>query len=96
MAIYKLAGEADYDLEGILEYTYDNFGKNKMIQYRNDLKTTMQTLAEFPHMGVKMEGFSMNLRKHEHQSHLIIYQPTEHGVYIVRILGDEMDIEEHF
>ncbi|NGZ10164.1 MAG: hypothetical protein CV088_12385 [Nitrospira sp. LK70] len=35
------------------------------------------------------------MRRWEYRSHIIFYMPTEHGIWIVRVLHQRMDVRRH-
>ena len=60
------------------------------------LEKCFQTLAENPGFGRSAEQFAPDLRRFEHQSHIVFYIPEDWGALIVRVLHKKMDVPRHF
>ena len=95
MAAYSLSEKAVSDLDGIYEYTILNFGLEQARAYLLGLHERFQILADTPGIGRSATQLAPNLRRHEYQSHIIFYNPTETGVLIVRVLHTRMDAKRH-
>jgi len=96
MPSYHLSNAAADDLAGIAAFTIERFGTEQARRYRDQFETCFQTLAENPKLGRDAEEVSEGLRRFEHQSHVIFYQPGDAGILIVRILHQSMDVPRHF
>lgn len=48
---YLLSKRADKDIEKILEYSYQNFGINQALKYKNRLIEGLKLLAQNPKLG---------------------------------------------
>lgn len=83
------------DLEAIAEYTIERFGIEQARVYRDELRTCFEGLAGNPKLGRRAEQFGPGLRRFEHRSHIIFYQPGDAGVLIVRVLHYRMDVTRH-
>jgi toxin ParE1/3/4 len=91
MVAYSLSSKAAADLDGIYEYTILNFGLKKAQTYLLELHECLQVLAKNPKLGRSAEQLAPELRRYEHQSHVIFYVPKREGVLIVRVLHESMD-----
>lgn len=96
MAEFRLSARADADLGEIADYTIEAFGIDQARNYRDGLLACFQSLAENPRIGRDAEELAPFLRRYEHRSHVVFYQPRESGVLIVRILHGSMDMPRHF
>jgi toxin ParE1/3/4 len=95
MASYSLSSKAAADLEGIHEYTILHFGLEQARVYLLGLHERFQMLAEQPTQGRKADELAPGLRRVEYQSHVVFYIPKDHGIRIVRVLHQRMDVTRH-
>ncbi|TKB70724.1 MAG: type II toxin-antitoxin system RelE/ParE family toxin [Nitrospira sp.] len=95
MASYSLSSKAATDLEGIYEYTILHFGLEQARVYLLGLHARFQMLAEQPTQGRKADELAPGLRRVEYQSHVVFYIPKDHGIRIVRVLHQRMDVTRH-
>jgi toxin ParE1/3/4 len=95
MASYSLSSKAAADLEGIYEYTILHFGLEQARVYLLGLHERFQVLAEQPMQGRKADELAPGLRRVEYQSHVVFYIPKDHGIRIVRVLHQRMDVTRH-
>ena len=95
MAGYSLSAKAASDLEAIYEYTILRFGLDQARGYLLGLHEQCQVLAEQPARGREADALASGLRRCEYQSHIIFYIPKEHGIRIVRVLHQRMDVRRH-
>lgn len=84
------------DLEAIAEYTIERFEIEQARVYRDELKMCFEELADNPKLGRPAEQFGPGLRRFEHRSHIVFYQPGDAGVLVVRVLHYRMDATRHF
>jgi len=83
------------DLEAVAEYTIAQFGIEQARDYRDQLRACFDRLVETPELGRRAEQLSAGLRRYEHRSHIIFYQPVDSGILIVRVLHYRMDVRRH-
>ena len=95
MADFRLSLQADADLAGIADYTIEIFGIEQARRYRDGLQAAFQNLADNPLLGQSAGHLALQLRRLEHQSHVIFYMPQDYGVLIVRILHASMEASRH-
>ncbi len=95
MASYSLSSKAVADLEDIYEYTIIHFGLEQARVYLLGLHGRFQMLAEQPTQGRKADELAPGLRRVEYQSHVVFYIPKDHGIRIVRVLHQRMDVTRH-
>ena len=95
MAVYKLSKAAKNDLVSIYEYGIETFGYNQAQLYLMQLHKHFLTLAENASIGRDASEFSEGLKRFVFESHTIFYQPMVKGVFIVRVLGQQMDYQQH-
>jgi len=95
MGNYSLSKKADFDLEKIYEYGILNFGLKRAKLYIMGLHERFENLANSPRFGRCAYQIAPELRRFEYKSHVIFYIPIDTGIFIVRILGDNMDFKQH-
>lgn len=95
MPDYRLSGRAAADVAGIARYTIERFGIAQARRYRDGLDSCFATLAGNALLGRSAEALAPDLRRFEHESHVIFYKPIETGVLIVRVLHESMDAPSH-
>lgn len=96
MAEYRFSSLAESDLAEIADYTIEGFGIDQARRYRDALDTCFQTLADNSKIGRSADQLTPDLRRYEHQSHVVFYVPEGEGVLIVRVLHESMDVSRHF
>jgi toxin ParE1/3/4 len=62
------------------------FGPVQARKYASQLKHCFELLAVNPKMGRITVALGANLRRHEHQSHVILYEETETGILVLGIV----------
>lgn len=90
---YLLSKRADKDIEKILEYSYQNFGTNQALKYKNGLIDSLELLAQNPNLGRKCFFIKAEYFRFEYQSHIIFYKQKKECVFIVRLIHKSMDID---
>ena len=86
MSFYRLTKRADADLFDIFVYTIENFGSGQARRYSESMSRCFQLLAENPAMGRKADAIGRRIRRHEHGSHVILYEEDAEGVLILAIV----------
>ena len=94
MKNFDFTDKAERDLEIIIEFTLDQWGKTKANQYINGLEELAQMLAENPDIGINRDVLSTGLLSFPYQSHILFYLKKQSGVTIVRVLHANMDVEK--
>ena len=95
MPRYRLSVRAAADVTGIADYTIERFGINQARRYRDGLEASFESLAANPLLGRSAEELAANLRRFEHESHVVYYEPQDGSVLIVRVLHETMDVPRH-
>lgn len=96
MPDYRLSTRAAADLAQIADYTIEQFGIEQARRYRDALERCFATIAGNALLGRSAQTLAPNLRRFEHESHVIFYKPLGAGVLIVRVLHESMDAPGHF
>jgi len=83
---YRLTERAEAEILEIFLYGIEQFGVRQARLYKDDMEYCFQLLAETPHMGRPAPMIAEGIRRHEHQSHVILYEPTPDGVLILAVV----------
>ena len=94
-AEYRLTAEAEDDLQGIADYTFETFGPAQAEAYGLGLRNCFASLIDNPLLGRDYGFLRPGLRRYEHESHSVYYQLTDTGILILRVLHQRMDPARH-
>ena len=94
-AEYRLAPEAERDLEAIWLYTLDEWGLEQANCYTDDLIAAFDQLANNPRLGTPCDHIRKGYRRGRKGRHVICYRITDYGVAVIRVLHDRMDSSRH-
>jgi toxin ParE1/3/4 len=83
------------DLKEIVAYTLRVWGKAQAAQYLDSVESHVQRLADLPLLGRPCQSLGRDLRRSEHEKHVIFYRRAPHGITISRILHQRMLLELH-
>jgi len=86
MSSYGLTERAKSDLFDIFLYGYEQFGAKQAEAYADSLDHVFQLLAANPRMGRKADLIAPGVHRHEHGSHVILYEPSPTGVLILALV----------
>ncbi len=95
MPEYRFTPEAEDDLQGILDYTIDRWGKEQAHKYIDGLEELAARLADNPGLGVNRDPLINGLISFRYISHTLYYLPQDHGITIIRVLHKSMDAKRH-
>jgi toxin ParE1/3/4 len=90
--MYKLSKLAAEDFEQIFEYSLLNFGVEQADDYTRSLEAVFLVIAQHPFMGRECAEVATGLRRHDHNKHVIFYRPIDKGIFVVRILHQQMSL----
>jgi toxin ParE1/3/4 len=91
---YRLTPAAQRDLASIWDYTEENGGVAQAEAYLGDLREAIERIAKDPLRGRSCEAVRVGYRRYVSGSHLIFYRVQGHGVDVIRILHQRMDIDQ--
>ena len=92
LKIHKQA-KAEDDLINIWLYSLDKWGINQADSYLDNLNNSLNNIAANPDIGTACEHIRKGYRKLNVREHYVFYRYTQDTVYIIRVLGDEMDYD---
>jgi toxin ParE1/3/4 len=92
-----LSVKASKDVKSILLYTLQEFGERQSRLYFEGLTEVLEKLAFDPKLG-KLFSVVKNqpILRYRFQSHVLFYSVRTGGIFIIRILGGQMDFTRHF
>ena len=79
------------DLAKIADYTIAEFGIDQARKYRDQLQFCFQSLLDNPGFGRSAEELATGMRRIRQQAHVILYQPADSAILIVRVLHHSRD-----
>ncbi|MCC6920042.1 MAG: type II toxin-antitoxin system RelE/ParE family toxin [Alphaproteobacteria bacterium] len=86
MADYRLTRRAEKDLLDIYVYGMERFGEAQAARYHQDMSVCFELLASRPRMGRLAAAIAPGVRRHEHGSHVILYEEDREGVLILALV----------
>lgn len=92
---YQFTDKAERDLEGIVDYTVQEWGVSRANSYLDGLETLAQLLAENPDIGTARGSLFEGLLSFPYESHVLYYEKQSHGIVILRVLHRYMDPLKH-
>jgi toxin ParE1/3/4 len=92
---YRFTEKAESDLEGIIEYTVQQWGGSQVDTYLDGLETLAKLLADNPDLGIKRQALSEGLLSFPYESHIVYYMKHRRGITIVRVLHQHTDPLKH-
>ena len=94
MADYRLTNKAVEDLNGIWDYTFDNWSQEQADRYYEMLLKSCQDIANNPDLGRNYSGITTDLFGLRANRHIIFYRKFETAtIEITRILHSRMDLK---
>ena len=94
---YSLTPQAKADLEGIWNYTVDNWGIDQADKYIRQLYNQFELLADNPDLGKKRDEVKAGYRSFPEGNHVIFYMLLpDKRIAIIGIPHQKEDVELHF
>ena len=87
-----LRPKARGDLGQIWEYTREAWGLEQADTYLRALDNTFNAIAKQPMLGRSRDEVLEGLKAYPSGKHVVFYFVTEHGVDVVRVLHERMDV----
>jgi len=86
-AEYRLAPEAERDLEAIWLYTFEEWGLEQAHRYIDELTEAFSLLAESPHIATGVDHIRKGYRRRRVGRHVIYLRSATYGIAVVRCCG---------
>ncbi|ROO27563.1 type II toxin-antitoxin system RelE/ParE family toxin [Salinisphaera japonica] len=95
MAIrYELSQAADNDIEGLIEYTMQRFGRAQTQRYLAQIERQLEALIANPRLGQARDEIRPALRSRLVGQHLLFYRiKDEDTLRVVRVLHTSRDLQ---
>lgn len=94
--IYILSEIADKDLEGIFDYTFDEFGFDQAEKDLLEIEEIFQNLIINPQIEKKRDEIKLGLYSFPKDNHIIFYRILDNHIRVVRVLHGSQDIPKYF
>jgi toxin ParE1/3/4 len=91
LSAFRLTPKAQKDLDGIWEYSVEQWGAARAERYIRRLKAVLERVAARPESAKACEDIRPGYRRASAGSHIIFFKVGEDYVEIVRILHAQMD-----
>ena len=95
MGTFRVSNAAVADLESIGRYTQKQWGKVQRRAYLDGLNDQFKVLSLNPALAVERHDFNPPVRISTYEKHLIIYIIDDQGVFIIRVLHQNMNVPTH-
>lgn len=86
MISYTLTKRAEDDLLALFLDGIEMFGLMQAQRYKDELEHCFQLIASRPQMGRPAPSIGAGVRRHEHQSHVILYEETGRTIVILAVV----------
>lgn len=92
-----LRQEAIDDLNGIWDYTFENWSEKQADKYYATIKVACKAIGKNPEMGKEYTEISKDLRGLKSGKHILFYQIiSKNEIEVIRILHERMDLKNRF
>lgn len=95
MGNYQLSEAATQDLDYLFSDGILRYGLERANEYYDGLITQFKLLCDNPRIGTNSDELAPNVQRFQFRRHMIFFTNTDTGILIVRVLGEEMDFEQH-
>lgn len=86
MTSYRLTARAEGEILEIFLYGIEQFGLRQARLYKEEMERCFQLLSENPHMGRSATAIGEGVRRHEHKSHVILYEIDRSGILVIAVV----------
>ena len=93
MIPYQLSPRAKSDIEDILEYTFDSFGKRQMLKYKGQLEHCLKQLSSnlTSYRNLDIDGISIQ-SLHCQKHYIFAMDRQDRPLLIIAVLHEKMDL----
>lgn len=93
---YVLSVRASNDLKGIADFTIKKFGVKQSEIYRDSFILIFNKLGTHPEIGREYIAIkNIMVSRYRFEAHTIFFYPLEGKIFIVRVLGNNMNFIKH-
>lgn len=90
-----LRPRAEEDLAKTFDYSVENFGLKRAIQYIEDIDKAFKELANNPMLARNYDHVRPGLRAYSVVSHIVFFKSSDTKITIIRVLHKSMDVARH-
>jgi toxin ParE1/3/4 len=90
-----IQARAKQDLKNIWLYSFKNWGHHQADKYYDELREGMTVIVNNPKIGIARDDIRQGYRQYHINRHMVFYRLTPTRIHVVRVLGDNMDVESH-
>ncbi len=94
--VLRSTSQAEEDYADILLYSVKTWGSGQAAVYRSTLYRAIESVLEFPHLGVARSDIGPHYRSFRVQHHIIYYRVLDDIVHVMRILHERQDLTGQF
>ena len=94
MAEHVVSPRAEADIDGIWDYTAEQWGPDRADRYVRDIWQAIERVAADPRRGRPI-AIRSGYRKYSVGAHVIFFRLLADGIDVVRVLHQRMDFERH-
>ncbi len=87
--------QAEKDLINIWIYSCENWGANQANLYLDQINDAMTVIALNPQVGFNIDAVRAGYLKYPINKHIIFYKINHATINIIRVLGSDMDYNQH-
>jgi toxin ParE1/3/4 len=80
------------DIVDILDYTVLEWGVDQRMQYRTQLRDSLNRLAEIPSLGRAREDLAPGIRVFPVGNHLVCFRVRDDDLFVLRVLHSRRDV----
>ncbi len=95
MAEVRLSPAAEDDLDGIFDYTVQQWGLEQAVHYTQLIEQTCTALAEARLPAQDMSHVRPGYWRYRVERHAIYFRVEPYGIAVIRILHGRMDAPRH-
>lgn len=92
---YRLTHDAQQDLMAIRRYTQQNWGTEQSRKYLQNMRSTLELLAEFPGQGTVRPEVGEGVHCFPYGSHMLYYRLDEGLLIVFAVLHQRMVPMQH-
>ncbi len=87
---YQFTFDAESDLEGIAQYTRENWGETQVIKYLQGLQERLEIFSENMCLGKLRSDIGQNILSFSYESHVIYYLNYQEKMVVFGVLHKGM------
>jgi len=95
MPSYELSPLARSDLVDIWSYSDGRWGQSQADRYICLIDSVFVKAARRPSLGRACDEIRQGIYRIAAGSHIVLYRKTDSGIFVVRVLHQNMDFERH-